>query len=52
MSLKMNFYDIAANEFSRTRTKMLNGVKKFFDSLPLNSSILDAGCGNGKNMTD
>lgn len=48
----MEFYNIAANDFSRTRYKIWNGVKCFLNSIPSQSLILDAGCGNGKNMLE
>ena len=46
----MEFYKNTANDFSRTRYKIWHGVKTFLNSIPTNSIILDAGCGNGKNM--
>jgi SAM-dependent methyltransferase len=49
--IKMEFYKTAADDFSRTRTTMWPGVAKFLSSIPFDSLILDAGCGNGKNMT-
>lgn len=48
----MEFYKIAADDFSRTRYKMWAGVKDFLSSIPDHSFILDAGCGNGKNMIE
>lgn len=48
----MEFYqnkDIA-NDFSRTRYKVWAGVLNFLQSIPIDHLILDAGCGNGKNM--
>ncbi len=51
MSNKMTtFYDIHAQDFSKSRFRIWPGVKQFLDVLPLNSSVLDIGCGNGKNM--
>ncbi len=44
------FYDIHAQDFSKSRFRIWPGVKQFLDSLPPNSSVLDIGCGNGKNM--
>jgi len=46
----MEFYKIAANDFARTRTTIWPGVSNFLSSVPTDSLILDAGCGNGKNM--
>ena len=48
----MEFYKNTANDFSRTRYKIWHGVKTFLNSIPTNSIILDAGCGNGKNMME
>ncbi len=39
-----------AQDFSRTRYKIWPGVDSFLRSLSTDSLILDAGCGNGKNM--
>lgn len=44
------FYDIHAQDFSKSRFRIWSGVKQFLDALPPNSSVLDIGCGNGKNM--
>ena len=46
----MDFYKEAAEDFSRTRTVIWPGVMNFLNDIDTNSSILDAGCGNGKNM--
>ena len=43
-------YDAIADHFDVTRYSVWIDVKKFLDILPKNSFILDAGCGNGKNM--
>ena len=43
-------YDAIAEHFDVTRYSVWIDVKKFIDSLSKNSYILDAGCGNGKNM--
>ena len=43
-------YDIIANEFDKTRIKIWPGVKLFLDNLEHNTTLLDIGCGNGKNM--
>lgn len=46
----MNFYKEAAEDFSRTRTVIWPGVMHFLNHIPNTSTILDAGCGNGKNI--
>ncbi len=43
-------YNQIANDFSKTRYSVWNGVKKFLDTLLPNSVNADIGCGNGKNM--
>lgn len=43
-------YDKISSEFDRTRHYHWKGVINFINSLESNSIILDAGCGNGKNM--
>ena len=48
----MDFYNLNAKDFSRTRYKIWNSVKSFLNSIDENSLILDAGCGNGKNMLE
>ncbi len=48
----MDFYKTNADDFSRTRYKIWSGVKQFLNSIPSDSIILDAGCGNGKNMLE
>ena len=45
-----NVYNQIANDFSKTRYSVWSGVKKILDTLPSNSSNIDIGCGNGKNM--
>lgn len=45
-----NFYDIHADAFSKSRYSVWRLVRKFLNSLPADSSVLDIGCGNGKNM--
>ena len=46
----LDTYNQIANEFSQTRYNPWPSVKTFIDSLPSKSIVLDAGCGNGKNM--
>jgi tRNA (uracil-5-)-methyltransferase TRM9 len=48
----MDVYDKIALDFSRTRYKIWRGVYEFLNSLPTEYLILDAGCGNGKNMLE
>jgi len=43
-------YNKIAIEFSDSRYKVWDSVHKFIMELPTNSSILEAGCGNGKNL--
>ena len=44
-------YDEIAEVFSKTRRALWPGVRKFLDSIPPNSKILDLGCGNGKYLS-
>ena len=44
-------YEEIAAHFSATRYKPWPKVEKFVTSLPVGSLVLDAGCGNGKNLT-
>jgi ubiquinone/menaquinone biosynthesis C-methylase UbiE len=43
-------YDIIAPHFDLTRGYLWKGVKDYLRKIEPGSSILDAGCGNGKNM--
>lgn len=43
-------YDKIGDNFSHTRHSTWPGVREFIMSIPENSMVLDAGCGNGKNM--
>lgn len=45
-------YNKIANAFSNTRTKPWDWIQNFLKSLPNESSILDIGCGNSRNMTN
>tara|TARA_Y100000389_G_scaffold109340_1_gene106407 strand:- start:10566 stop:11165 length:600 start_codon:yes stop_codon:yes gene_type:complete len=45
----MEFYNKNHKEFSNTRHSVWKVVKDFSDLMTLDSNILDAGCGNGKN---
>jgi SAM-dependent methyltransferase len=44
------FYETHATDFSKSRFRIWPLIKKFLDDLPSNSTVLDIGCGNGKNM--
>lgn len=46
----MEFYKTNASEFSKTRFSIWKSVKEFGQLFSTNSIVLDAGCGNGKNM--
>lgn len=41
-------YNKIAKEFDKTRVSIWTNVKNFLDSIPVGSSVLDIGCGNGK----
>ena len=43
-------YNKIATAFSNTRPNPWDWIQDFLKSLPNNSSILDIGCGNGRNM--
>lgn len=43
-------YSHIARSFSSTRIQIWSVIKDFLDQLANNSLVLDAGCGNGKNM--
>ena len=46
----MEFYEKNYEEFSKTRYSIWDSVKKFSENFKSDSLVLDAGCGNGKNM--
>lgn len=46
----MNFYEENYKEFSNTRFSIWDKVKEFSNNFTKDSYVLDAGCGNGKNM--
>lgn len=46
----VNSYNNIAQHFNQTRINHWESVKNFVNSLPTSSKLLDAGCGNGKNM--
>lgn len=43
-------YNAIAEDFSSTRYKPWRGVRSFLESQPAGSTILEVGCGNGKNL--
>jgi len=43
-------YDNISKDFDRSRIRIWNAVKEFLPSTKDNLKLLDAGCGNGKNM--
>ena len=43
-------YENIAPHFSNTRVYTWNWIKEFIYKIPLNSTIVDIGCGNGRNM--
>lgn len=45
-----NIYLIIADPFSKTRYKIWPCVSNFINSIPMSETILEIGCGNGKNM--
>jgi ubiquinone/menaquinone biosynthesis C-methylase UbiE len=45
-----NIYDEIADSFSKTRDSVWQEARYFLSSLKKNSFVLEAGCGNGKNM--
>jgi ubiquinone/menaquinone biosynthesis C-methylase UbiE len=44
------FYDTNWKKFDDSRVRIWKCVREFISNIPKNSMILDAGCGNGKNM--
>ena len=44
-------YDRIASDFSKTRYRVWDKVALFLNQIPSFSLVLDAGCGNGKNMS-
>ena len=45
-----NIYNNIADEFDNSRCRIWTCVKKFLDEFEPFSTLLDVGCGNGKNM--
>lgn len=48
--LKAKGKDVACASAQATRVVVWSNVRAFLDPLPVGSSVLDIGCGNGKNM--
>jgi ubiquinone/menaquinone biosynthesis C-methylase UbiE len=46
----LNTYEIISSEFAETRAYVWQCVKDFTKLIKENSSVLEIGCGNGKNM--
>jgi ubiquinone/menaquinone biosynthesis C-methylase UbiE len=46
----ISFYKEHTKDFNKTRVFPWPKTKDFLDSLPVNSNVLDIGCGNGRNM--
>lgn len=51
MSTK-EIYNNIANEFDRCRTKIWPCTSRFLNQFNVGSTVLDIGCGNGKNMVN
>ncbi|MFM8370634.1 MAG: hypothetical protein ACKOBD_17950, partial [Chloroflexota bacterium] len=47
IELNRKFYDQFGESFSATRQRLQPGVKKILDSIKVDESVLDLGCGNG-----
>ena len=45
-----NFYKTNAENFSKTRNFPWPATRDFLDNIEKNSSVLDIGCGNGRNL--
>lgn len=43
-------YSLIARSFDKTRYKPWNIVRSFLETVPAHTSLLDIGCGNGKNL--
>ena len=46
--LNHQFYQTFADDFSETRQRLQPGVVQVLDAVPLKTSVLDLGCGNGQ----
>jgi len=49
-TINLDTYEVISKEFAETRAYVWECVKDFTKIIPENSSILEIGCGNGKNM--
>lgn len=47
LNISRDFYARFADEFSATRQRIQPGVRRILDNIPLDSNVLDLGCGNG-----
>lgn len=45
-------YEIIAHHFDDTRYRMWPCVRRFMDTIPDGNTVVDLGCGNGKNMAE
>jgi alkylated DNA repair protein alkB family protein 8 len=48
--INLNTYEVISNEFSETRAYVWQCIKDFTKLITVNSSVLEIGCGNGKNI--
>jgi tRNA (uracil-5-)-methyltransferase TRM9 len=48
IDLNRQFYQTFARPFSATRQRLQPGVRRLLDTIPLEASLLDLGCGNGE----
>jgi SAM-dependent methyltransferase len=48
IDLNRQFYQTFAQPFSATRQRLQPGVRRLLESIPLEASLLDLGCGNGE----
>jgi 2-polyprenyl-3-methyl-5-hydroxy-6-metoxy-1,4-benzoquinol methylase len=48
IALNHQFYQTFAEDFSETRQRLQPGVVQVLDAVPLSSTVLDLGCGNGQ----
>jgi tRNA (uracil-5-)-methyltransferase TRM9 len=47
LAINREFYDHFGEQFSMTRQRLQPGVKKILETIQVNASVLDLGCGNG-----
>jgi SAM-dependent methyltransferase len=48
IDLNRQFYQTFAGQFSASRMRIQPGIKKIIGAIPIDSNILDLGCGNGE----